>query len=175
MLATGGAGEDEPKSLTDREGSPLFALPNDPSRATLLNKLREPERKQEDEDNLVEFMKNQGKDTPQNKKRVWKVDVSRRGADCSAGHGARRKTRADCQQRDAVRGITQGRQRTKHEEAKCLARWGTGMKKGRTHLSCVSNHLILNSAKCGSQRSKRTQDQWLYFMTNYKTMESFAA
>ena len=72
MLATGGAGEDEPKSLTDREGSPLFALPNDPSRATLLNKLREPERKQEDEDNLVEFMKNQGKDTPQNKKEFGK-------------------------------------------------------------------------------------------------------
>ena len=34
----------------------------------LLTKLREQEREQEDEDNLVELLKNQGEDTPQNKK-----------------------------------------------------------------------------------------------------------
>ena len=45
-----------------------FALPDDLSRATLLAKLREQERDQEDEGNLVEFLTNQGEDTPQNKK-----------------------------------------------------------------------------------------------------------
>ena len=34
-------------------------------------KLREQEREQEDEDNQVEFLKNQGEDTPQNKKEFW--------------------------------------------------------------------------------------------------------
>ena len=46
------------------QGRASFALPNDPSRATLLNKLREQKREQEDEDNLVKFIKNQGEDTP---------------------------------------------------------------------------------------------------------------
>ena len=50
------------------QGRATFALPDNPSRATVLVKLREQEREQEDEDNLVEFLKNQGKDTPQNKK-----------------------------------------------------------------------------------------------------------
>ena len=50
------------------QGKVTFALPDDPNRVTLLAKLREQERDQEDEDNLVEFLSNQGEDTPQNKK-----------------------------------------------------------------------------------------------------------
>ena len=49
------------------QGKVTFTLPDDPSRATLLAKLREQEREQENEDNLVEFLSNQGEDTPQNK------------------------------------------------------------------------------------------------------------
>ena len=52
-----------------------FALPDDPNRATLPAKLREQEWNQEDEDNLVEFFSNQGEDTPQNKKRIWGVEL----------------------------------------------------------------------------------------------------
>ena len=50
------------------QGRVSFDLPDDPNRATLLAKLREQERQQEDKDNLVEFLKKQGEDTPQNKK-----------------------------------------------------------------------------------------------------------
>ena len=39
------------------QGRAIFTLLDDPSRATLLNKLREQEREQEDEDNLVEFIR----------------------------------------------------------------------------------------------------------------------
>jgi hypothetical protein len=58
----------KPVAASTGQGRVTFALPNDPNRATLLNKLREQEREQEDEDNLVEFLGNQGKDMPQNRK-----------------------------------------------------------------------------------------------------------
>ena len=51
-----------------RQERVIFALPDNPSRATLLAKLQEQEWEQEDEDKLVELLKTQGEDTPQNKK-----------------------------------------------------------------------------------------------------------
>ena len=47
-----------------------FALPDDPNRATLLAKLQEQEREREDEDRLVEFLSNQGKDSWESFKRM---------------------------------------------------------------------------------------------------------
>ena len=58
-----------PSTTAEGHGSRVtFDLPDDPSQATLLRKLREQERDQEDEDTLIDFMKNQGKEMPQNKK-----------------------------------------------------------------------------------------------------------
>ena len=57
-----------PTETTAGQGRVSFDLPDGPSRATLLAKLQEQEREQEDEDNLVDFLNNQGEDAPQNKK-----------------------------------------------------------------------------------------------------------
>ena len=63
----------KPATASTRQRRVTFALPDDPNRATLLTKLREQEREQEDKDRLVEFLSNQGKDMPQNRKefREW--------------------------------------------------------------------------------------------------------
>ena len=51
-----------------RAAQVTFSLPEDPSHATLLEKLREQARAQEYEDVLIDFMQNQGKEKPQNAK-----------------------------------------------------------------------------------------------------------
>ena len=57
----------KPATASTRQERVTFVLPDDPNRATLLTKRREQEREQNDEDSLVDFLSNQGKDLPQNK------------------------------------------------------------------------------------------------------------
>ena len=54
----------QPAAAANGQGRVTFALPDDPSRATLLNKLQEQEREIEDKDTLVDLIKNQGKTCP---------------------------------------------------------------------------------------------------------------
>ena len=51
------------------QGKVSFDLPDDHNWVTLLAKLREQEREQEDEDNLVEFLKTQEKTHSKTKKK----------------------------------------------------------------------------------------------------------
>ena len=97
-------------AISTGQGRITFALPDNSNRATLLAKLREQEREQEDGENLVEFLKNHGEDTPKNKKRVWGVDVACGRAGRSPRNGTRRAAHPGHQQCDAVRGVAQGGQ-----------------------------------------------------------------
>ena len=64
----GTANAAQPTTAVDGQGRVTFALPDNLSRATLLNKLQEHEREQEDEDNMAEFMKTREKTRPKTKK-----------------------------------------------------------------------------------------------------------
>ena len=57
----------KPAAASTRQGRVTFTLPDNSNRSTLLTKLREQEREQEEKDNLVEFLSNQGTDMPQNR------------------------------------------------------------------------------------------------------------
>ena len=98
-----------------------FVLPDHPSRATLRAKLREQEWEQEDEDNLVEFLKNQGEDTPQNQ-------VDEPVAVLAMVHHERHaKVISNVMQYAALR------RADKVRKGKMLGALGVRNKKGRTH------------------------------------------
>ena len=116
-----------PTTTTTGQVRVSFDLPDAPSRATMSARLREQEREQEDEDNLVEFLKNQGEDTPQNKKiGEWMSQIGEPVAVLGMVH--------DEQHAQVLSNVMQyaaSRRADKVWKGKCLLRWGTEARRGK--------------------------------------------